>query len=546
MAAPGRLNFCWSIPDGARHAKAKLPGKQLNIRSFARFEFGLTISILAAASAVPAFGQLPASDYREISIDASRATGHLKPLRGVNGAPDMGYLKAGDQFEKRPPDISAAYVEAHVSLVRTHDAAGAADIDSARGGLPPLPVTPLGVGAPTHDDYLIFPDLSADPADPASYHFGATDRLISGIRATGAEVIFRLGRGGATTASPPLDPAAYGEIVRHIVMHYNKGWDDGFLNGVKYWEFWNEPDFYKIYWRGTPEQFWSLYGIVARSVKAADPGALVGGPAIALSNNDQPFREGFLAFAKDNSLPLDFFSWHWYSMANDPYDYVRISRDIRALLDGLGYRGTRSILDEWNSDITHGGFKYDAQQAAYVVTSRIYMQNAPIDEEAYYRADGAYGADGKSPSKVARALVAMGRMSETPELLAATGGDTDGFAVLAGRSTAGTTVQVLVSNYEVPPEYRGLRPGGDTVEIPGVISMRLPRRRAFDYHGNKGYRLALTGLDARTSYVVERYRISATDDLSLVGRSTMRGPVLRLSAALPAPAVELLVIRAAD
>jgi xylan 1,4-beta-xylosidase len=519
---------------------------KMKIHKYLRFKCGVEISIFAAASSMSALGQNPMKDYRDVSIDASQTVGRFKPLRGVNGVPDMRYMKPTEQFEKRPLDISAIYRASHVSLVRTHDAGGAADIDSAKGGLPELARTPLGVGAPTNDEHLIFPDPTADPSDPASYHFAATDQLIAGIRTSGAEVIFRLGRGGATTAEPPADEARYGEIIRHIVMHYNKGWNNGFQNSVKYWEFWNEPDFYKIYWRGSPEQFSSLYNVVARAVKSADPNSFVGGPSLALSNNDQAFREGFLAAAQKNSAPLDFFSWHWYSMANDPYDYVRISKDIRSLLDKYGYTETRSVLDEWNSDITRGGFKYNARQAAYVATSRIYMQEAAIDEEAYYRADVNYGLDGNSVNRVARALEAAGRMSDTPEKLNTNGGDTLGFAVQAGRSSAGKTVQILISNYEVPVEDRGSGPINDLLEIPGIIRMQLPTRRSFDYQKNKGYNLTVTGLETQSEYTVERYRISESEDFALIGRSTIHGPILHINSALAAPAVELVVIRAVD
>ena len=33
-----------------------------------------------------------------------------------------------------------------------------------------------------------------------------------------------------------------GEVCKHIVMHYNDGWNDGYHYNIAYWEIWNEPD----------------------------------------------------------------------------------------------------------------------------------------------------------------------------------------------------------------------------------------------------------------------------------------------------------------
>ena len=40
---------------------------------------------------------------------------------------------------------------------------------------------------------MVFPNPDADPALPASYDFRATDEYIAAVRATGAEIVYRLG-----------------------------------------------------------------------------------------------------------------------------------------------------------------------------------------------------------------------------------------------------------------------------------------------------------------------------------------------------------------
>ncbi len=184
-------------------------------------------------------------------------------------------------------------------------------------------------------------------------------------------------------------------------------------------------------------------------------------------------------------------------------------------------------------------------QAAFVASARIYMQDSPIDQEAYYRADGQFGADGKRPNKIGQALIALGRMADTPVRLSGAGGDLKGLAMEAGRSRDGKTVQVLISNYEIPPADRGPRKGPDMLKIPNLFEMALPPRRAVTYDRNRGYDLAIKGLDAKRSYVIERYRISETNDFALLDQSRASGPVVHVASALPPPAVELVVVRQA-
>lgn len=482
---------------------------------------------------------------RSINVDAALAVGTFKAIRGVSGAPDMSFTDdfGGFHHSKRPKDVSAGYRLAAVNLVRTHDSLGAADIDSASGPLPRLEGPGLGAGF-ADPKYLIFPNPDADPSDPKSYNFGPTDVLIGGIVKLDADVIFRLGRASDTTAGPPKDLAKYAEIIRHIVLHYNKGWANGFHYGIKYWEVWNEPDLGKIWWRGSPEEYYALYGVAAKAVKAADPQALVGGPTIALVNESTPYREGFLAYARQQKLPLDFFPWHYYSDANDPQDFVRISREIRAVLDRYGFTHTRSILDEWNMAFNpFGPGQPPAVRGAFAASAAIYMQDAPIDQAAYYRADDSFGADGKTPDKVGQALVAIGKMALTPVRLAATGGDLSGLAVQAGRSDDGKTIQVLISNYQIPADQIGPRKGPDVLAIPGLFTMALPSRRSVTYADNRGYALSIKGLQAGSRWTIERYRMSEVDDLRLVDSREASAPTVELSAELPPPGFELIVLR---
>jgi hypothetical protein len=387
----------------------------------------------------------------------------------------------------------------------------------------------------------MFPDLAADPADPHSYRFGPTDQLIESIHAIGADVIFRLGRDGMATVPPPADLGRYAEIVRHVVLHYNKGWADGFQNRVKYWEIWNEPDLGHIWWNGTPEQYYALYSAAAQAVKAADPQALVGGPTIALVNETSPYREGFLAYVRDQHAPLDFYSWHWYSTdADDPYDFNRIGVTMRRLLDQYGFTHTISVLDEWNDDFRTLRDKARIQVATFVTSALIYMEDAPIDLQALYRADAEFPA-GTTPTKLGQALIAWGAMQDTPRRLPVTGGDTFGLAPLAGSSRDGRKLQVLLSNDIVPADKRGPRPNGDLMKEQGLFDLALLPRRDFPPATADKVQLELRGL-AHARYRVQHYRISGSDDSTLVETVEGEGPTLTLSTELGEPAVDRWLI----
>ena len=86
-----------------------------------------------------------------------------------------------------------------------------------------------------------------------------------------------------------------------------------------YWELWNEPDIF--YWRGTAEEFNTLYDYTAAAVKAACPEARVGGPATtnpAPGSKAAAYLDGFLAHCADGvnaytgerGTPLDFVTFH--------------------------------------------------------------------------------------------------------------------------------------------------------------------------------------------------------------------------------------------
>ena len=445
-----------------------------------------------ATGAARAWGDEPPA--REISIDATVTVGALRPLNGVQAEDAQG---------------SAFYRTARVDLVRIPDAAGAGDIDT------------------------IFPDPSADVENPKNYNFGPTDRLLGSIKSGGAEPLFRIGRSANAGTEPPADLEKWAQIVRHVVLHYNAAWAKGFRYGIRYWEVWNAPDS-KQSWSGTAADYYRLYDKTARAIQAADSAALVGGPSISKPLIAGDYREKFIDFVRLNRLPLDFFSWHFYAVdSNDPYVFVTIARQLRTILDARGFGSARNILDEWNADPA-AAVSGNAAQAAFAVSSLIYMLGGPIDAQSYRRAVTAGRTERGAADAVGSALGAFGALKGTPLLIRSSGGDDSGFAVVAGRSQDRRVVQILIGNYQIAPQYLRPRDNWDT---------SLPERRALEYSNNGGYD-ATVSLPASGKYQVKRYRISDSSNFALLEQRIESGPSIHLQAALPPPAVELIVISA--
>jgi xylan 1,4-beta-xylosidase len=483
------------------------------------------------------------AELRKVTVDAAKVTGTIRSLQGVNGAPAPGFHKPirfqfGGWNVPEETDATPGYRAAGIDLIRTHDAYGPGDVDAR---------FPDGPGVLIDADRTllsIFPNPEADPKDPRSYNFGPTDRLLASIKGVGAEVIFRIGRSEGSNVDPPKDVDRYAEVVKHIVLHYNKGWANGFRYDIRYWEVWNEPDLGRLFWGGTAQEYFQLYEKIARAVKRADRKALVGGPAISRPNDrNNPYLDEFLQFVRARKVPLDFYSWHWYATdSNDPHDVIRIGENLRARLDRQGFRKTLSMLNEWNYGLVDPP-PPDLQRAGFVASTLIYMQDAPIDISALYRADNVFGPKGTTPHKTGHALVALGRMKNTPVRLAANGADNNGFAVQAGRDKKGETLQVLISNYQIPSDVIGPRKGPNVLTVGTEFSVDLLERRSITYASNGGYDLTIDNLPPGQAYDVERYRISAHSDLSLVDTSIGTGPSIHLYAALPPPGIELVVLR---
>ncbi len=116
--------------------------------------------------------------------------------------------------------------------------------------------------------------------------------------------------------NPPKDYARWQELCRvlteHLVQRYGR---DEVLRW--YFEVWNEPDI--DYWHSTPDEYYRLYDYAVTGVRAALPGARVGGPATTSPRAEKAyaFLRKFLQHVQSGPnastggpVPLDFISFH--------------------------------------------------------------------------------------------------------------------------------------------------------------------------------------------------------------------------------------------
>ena len=178
--------------------------------------------------------------------------------------------------------------------------------------------------------------------------------------------------------APPKDEAQWQayiqKFVRFLLNRYGK-------EEVETWffEVWNEPDLKTPFFDGTQEDYFRLYEITAKAVKAVDDKLKVGGPATSNSK----WVAAFVDYCKAHDAPVDFITTHQY--AGDPIsevcdqkdaDHMKDTAEIQAEYkvdfavnaprrDGAGAEAVHAALDQHIADIVHGalGRRRDADHA---------------------------------------------------------------------------------------------------------------------------------------------------------------------------------------
>jgi xylan 1,4-beta-xylosidase len=370
---------------------------------------------------------------QSFTVDAARSTGKIKAMQDLDNGP---------LCQRGIVDLTKYYKELGVHWVRLHDVPWTYDN--------------------SFDINYVFPRWDADPEKPQNYDFTQTDYYLNTIISQGMAVIYRLGYSAEYKTAvhhnvPPSSYDKFAEISAHIIQHHDQGWANGRHDGIQYWEIWNEPDGHS-FWAGTPEQFYQLYAVTAKALKKQYPSLKFGGPALA---GNLTFLEGFLKYAHEHQVPVDFVSWHIYTQDAD--EVARRANKVHALMVQYGYPNAESILDEWNYgpsdwkrlfvDANASRTYFDATQnafgAAFDAAVLIGLQDAPVDIATYYSGTtlmwGLFTSSG-APQKAYFAFLAFRRMLDSPNRLGANFAPDAAVKALAGISEDKQTVRILMTN----------------------------------------------------------------------------------------------------
>ena len=413
----------------------------MGVRLFAcvtTFAFLLGI-ISCSIPTIPA--QQPAPPPKtDITITIDETTNSIiRPLLGVN----IGPIPAGT--DPSNADLTAAYEQIGVNLIRTHDYYGALDMS------------------------VMYPDRTRDPAKPESYDFVNSDRTWRAIINGGFEPYFRLGDSW-NDAMPPADARERTSWVRaavEVLRHYHAGKWGGFNTQFRYVEIWNEPDNQQFWPKPhTPLEYFQLYVETASAIRQEFPELKAGGPGLtpagALIPQGRKWTQDFMDFVRQKNAPLDFFSWHMYS--NVPQQYADAAGFYRTSLDARGFTQTTTHITEWNTGIKRDSgnsaeslaLRTGGKGAAILSAAWIELQQNDVEVSTFYRGPdpdiraptfyGMFYADGR-PKRVALAFSLWSKMTLYPERLAMHTSPSTSLWMLAGQNDAGK-VAILIANPE--------------------------------------------------------------------------------------------------
>ena len=377
-----------------------------------------------------------------VSIDFKKSMGKIKNMNSVNNGPLAKSVRCHDNFED--------YKNAKIPYARIHDASFCHEYG----------------GEFIVDVHRIFRDFDKDENDPESYSFASTDKYLAAIVDAGTEVFYRLGCNiehyEKCGTYPPKDNLKWAKICEHIILHYTKGWANGFFYKIKYWEIWNEPDCTNAdgsnpCWQGSEDEFIELFVVTFEHLKNKFPHLMIGGPSFAYLPECYPFAEKLLNKLREKKLYLDFFSYHCYASNTDWLTYM--INFAYELVNRCGQGQAELILNEWNYIKGWMGdeWKYSIKSekgikgASFIIAAMCIGQKLPVDMLMYYDArpccmNGLFDTDTYKPLKGYYSIEAFSRLLDLGTCVESKSKNKD-IAVCAATNKYGDESGILLTHY---------------------------------------------------------------------------------------------------
>ncbi|KAH7374055.1 glycoside hydrolase [Cadophora sp. MPI-SDFR-AT-0126] len=293
-----------------------------------------------------------------------------------------------------------------------------------------------------HDDMHVYHEVDGKPV----YNFQYIDALFDAMLEMGVRPFVEFGFSPSQLAtklatvfwwkgniSPPTNLEKWGDLVRGSVQHWVARYG---AEEVRTWYFecWNEPNL-QAFWAGSRSQYYALYEVTAKVIKALDRNLRVGGPATSNYVPDSRFDgeledfevqkqlaevvnidslkwepvwvEHFLQWCHSRDLPVDFVSTHPY-----PTDWALDSKggqsrrvrnihatpkdllQIQQIVSASPYPSAEIHLTEWNSSPSSRDHSHDYVPAAIYVARTMLASLNLVDTLAYWTFTDVFEEEG--------------------------------------------------------------------------------------------------------------------------------------------------------
>lgn len=268
-----------------------------------------------------------------------------------------------------------------------------------------------------HDEMGIY---NEDKLGNAVYNFQYIDALYDSILNTGMKPFVELGfmpeklaSGGKSifwwkgNITPPKDYGKWEDLTNALVRHWTDRYGEKEVSSW-YFEVWNEPNL-DIFWSGTQSDYFKLYEVTARAIKAVSPTYRVGGPATAT----RAWISETIDFAAKNKVPLDFITTHDYGVNGIGFDEngkqkLFLNTDPNAIIGGV--RDSRSQIKrsvmpalplhytEWSASYSSRDPVHDSYVSAPYILSKLKGSEGFIDSMSYWTFTDIFEEQGPVPS----------------------------------------------------------------------------------------------------------------------------------------------------
>lgn len=302
------------------------------------------------------------------------------------------------------------------------------------------------------------------------YDWTRLDAVVGDILSAGATPYFSLSYMPSAISKGdildyPNDWGEWGQVVGATVGHYSRDYRGG-LNNVIY-EVWNEPDLFGGWKMNGAKNYVTLYATAAtaaNSVKNVKP-FKIGGPA---TTGFYPAWVSGFYDKLDESVRIDFFSWHRYSARVD--DFVKDAKKAKEMMETRISRSQDLYISEWGVNPERSS-SYDGRwAAAHFLAVNAALSNTNVDlATAFEVMDGApgdkqlhggwgmltnpkYGAVVKKPRFKALEMISKLDGARLPLL-----GEGTYVTALAAYDSSGV-IRVLAVNYDESARHEELFP----------------------------------------------------------------------------------------